>query len=299
MLDSFSGRSLSAFPAARQLLLIGGSLLMAACSSMVKDSGPDRHVDVSLIQDPVPRVEPISKYGNPSSYVVQGRRYYIKPSASGYYQEGIASWYGTKFHGERTSSGEPYDMYAMTAAHKTLPIPVYAEVTNLDTGKKIIVRINDRGPFVDGRIIDLSYVAAKKLGIAGQGTGRVSVRTLDPRRYAPAPVAQQVAQISLPLAVEGAPQPVAMPAADQPLATIPAGQLYLQVGAFTEQRNAAQLAQQLVTSTTENVLINRKTAAEYDLYRVRIGPLQSEADAERLRQQLSNVGIDSSHLVVE
>lgn len=276
---------------ARSWLIVTGSLVLAACGSMVRDGGPDRHVDISDVQNPVPRVEARSKYGNPPSYVVAGQRYYVKDSASGYYEEGIASWYGTKFHGERTSSGETYDMYAMTAAHKTLPIPVYAEVTNLNTGNKIIVRINDRGPFVKGRIIDLSYVAAKKLGIASHGTGRVSVRTINPRiepRQTPPTPAPQLTAANMPAK--------AIPA---PASTEPGGLIYLQVGAFSEHHNATQLMQQLLTATRENVHINRKSAGQYDLYRVRIGPLQNEADVQRLRTQLSEAGMPDPHLVVE
>lgn len=279
-------------PGIPRLLLAGATLILGACGSMVHDSGPGRHVDVSNIQNPVPRLEPRSKYGNPSSYVVQGRRYYLQQSASNHHEQGIASWYGTKFHGRRTSSGEPYDMYAMTAAHKTLPIPVYAEVTNQENGRKIIVRINDRGPFVDDRIIDLSYVAAKKLGITAKGTGRVTVRTIDPRRQqAPSKVA-----VSSTVPTQAIVVPTAF---SQPTKNIPPGQIYLQVGAFTEHQNATQLQQQLVTATTENVLINRKSSGEYDLYRVRIGPLASDDEVQRLRLQLSRLGMPAPHIVVE
>jgi rare lipoprotein A len=140
-------------------------------------------------QDAVPRAEPKSKYGNPDSYVVFGKRYYTKDSAAGHVERGVASWYGPKFHGRRTSSGEPYNMYAMTAAHKTLPLPTYARVTNLGNGRSAVVKINDRGPFHGDRVIDLSYAAANKLGVVAEGTARVEVRAIDPRRpeTAPAP----------------------------------------------------------------------------------------------------------------
>ncbi len=130
--------------------------------------------------DPTPHQLPLSRYGNPKSYEVFGVDYYLLPSNQNYTQRGIASWYGDKFHGKRTSSGEPYNMYAMTAAHKTLPIPVYAQVTNLENGRKVIVKINDRGPFVKDRIIDLSYSAAIKLGVVAKGTARVEVTTVIP-----------------------------------------------------------------------------------------------------------------------
>lgn len=136
--------------------------------------------DLDAIPDAVPVAEERSRYGNPSEYEVDGKTYHVMDSADGYEQEGIASWYGPDFQGKRTSSGEPYDMYLMTAAHRTLPIPTYLEVTNLDNGRTVVVRVNDRGPFHSDRILDLSYVAARKLGIVGPGTGRVRIRALVP-----------------------------------------------------------------------------------------------------------------------
>ncbi len=132
------------------------------------------------VPDATPREEPRARSGNPESYEQNGQRYRVMDSSEGYQEEGLASWYGEPFHGRRTSSGERYDMYLMTAAHKTLPLPTYVEVTNLDNDRRIVVRVNDRGPFHEGRIIDLSYVAAGKLGMLGAGTARVRVRALDP-----------------------------------------------------------------------------------------------------------------------
>lgn len=253
--------------------LILASLLLGGCSSPIRqDSAPDHHIDHTRVPDAVPRQEPHSKYGNPKHYEVQGKRYYVLNSARGFRQRGVASWYGTKFHGRRTSSGEPYDMYAMTAAHKTLPIPVYVEVTNLDNNRKIIVRVNDRGPFAHDRIIDLSYVAAKKLGIAKPGTGRVEIRTIDLAEKVPLPPTT---------------------------AKTSSGHLYLQVGAFTNHDNASQLQSRLTTATRENILINRKIAGDEKIYRVRIGPLNSEADVLRLRNRLAPLGINAPHIVVE
>src|SRR5512143_1873224 len=154
-------------------------LALAGCGALQpKDSGPRRPVDTSNVSEPVPRNEPRSRYGNPASYVVDGREYHVLATSNGYVERGIASWYGTKFHGGRTSSGETYDMYKMTAAHKTLPIPCYARVTNLENGRSVIVRVNDRGPFHDNRIIDLSYAAANRIGISPKGTGLVEVRAV-------------------------------------------------------------------------------------------------------------------------
>jgi len=136
--------------------------------------------DPAAIPDAVPTEEPLSPYGNPEEYEVFGETYHVMESSSGYVSEGLASWYGEEFQGRRTSSGEPYDMYLMTAAHKTLPLPTYVEVTNLENGRRAVVRVNDRGPFHPDRVIDLSYVAARKLGIVGPGTARVRVRALEP-----------------------------------------------------------------------------------------------------------------------
>ena len=139
-----------------------------------------RGARVTLPPDAEPRQEYKTRLGNPAFYDEFGVRYRVLQTSKDYVERGIASWYGDPFHGRATSTGETYDMYAMTAAHKTLPLPTYVRVTDLDTGNRVVVRVNDRGPFVEGRIIDLSYVAALKLGIARQGIARVEVRALDP-----------------------------------------------------------------------------------------------------------------------
>jgi rare lipoprotein A len=146
----------------------------------IKDTVPDDLPDVDAIPEPDVVDEPRSQYGNRSPYKVLGKSYRVLDSAKGYHETGTASFYGNKFHGRRTSNLEVYDMYAFTAAHKTLPLPSFARVTNLDNGKSVVVRVNDRGPFHDGRLIDLSYAAAVKLGIRARGTGRVEVVGLSP-----------------------------------------------------------------------------------------------------------------------
>ncbi|WP_028920126.1 septal ring lytic transglycosylase RlpA family protein [Pseudoxanthomonas suwonensis] len=146
----------------------------------VKDTTPDYIPNVDCIPEPLVVAEPRSPVGNRSPYTVLGKQYYVMDRPRGYVEQGIASYYGAKFHGRRTSNQEVYDMYAFTAAHKTLPLPSFARVTNLDNGKSVVVRVNDRGPFHDGRVIDLSYAAAVKLGIVARGTGRVEVRALEP-----------------------------------------------------------------------------------------------------------------------
>ena len=161
------------------LLLV---LLGAPGCFRVNTPGASRSV---LPPDAVPRQEYKARLGNPAFYDEFGVRYRVLDTSEDFVERGIASWYGRDFHGRRTSTGEPYDMYAMTAAHKTLPLPTYVQVTDLDTGNRVVVRVNDRGPFVEGRIIDLSYVAALKLGIATAGTARVEVRALDPHAVDP------------------------------------------------------------------------------------------------------------------
>lgn len=142
-----------------------------------QDGAPQKNKKVSF-KEPVPTKEPMSRYGNPAAYSVDGRMYEVMKSSSGYKTRGVASWYGTKFHKQRTSSGEPYNMYVMTAAHKTLPLPTYIKVRNLDNGKEAVVKVNDRGPFHADRVIDLSYAAALKLGVFPKGTANVEIETL-------------------------------------------------------------------------------------------------------------------------
>ena len=150
----------------RIILILLSCFLLFSCGRIDKvvspvavDSAPKKKIDVETIPNAIPKKEPKSRYGNPKSYVVFGKRYYVMDSGKGYIEKGIASWDGTKFHGRRTSSGETYDMYAMTAAHKSLPLPTYVQVTNLSNSKFIVVKVNDRGPFHENRIIDLSYTA--------------------------------------------------------------------------------------------------------------------------------------------
>lgn len=264
-------------------LLAGGGLSLSGCAlfSEPADSAPARPVNVAHIPDAVPRAEPRSARGNPPSYEVFGRTYFVMASAEGYNERGVASWYGTKFHGRSTSSGEPYDMYKMTAAHRTLPIPSYVEVTNLQTRRKVIVRVNDRGPFHANRIIDLSYAAATKLGISGNGTGLVEVRSIDPRQW------QRPTQLT----------PVAAPA-QTPVNGTPTPRMFVQAGAFTNSGNARQLQQQLHT-----LLNSHPVSAEFDqndkLYRVRIGPIGSVEEADRLSELISANGFDEPHIVID
>jgi rare lipoprotein A len=184
----------------------------------VADGAPDIPADVANLPEPVPHAEPLSHYGNRSPYVVLGKTYTVLPSAAGYVERGVASWYGTKFDGRATSNFEPYDLYQFTAAHRTLPLPSYARVTNLDNGRSVIVRINDRGPFHDGRLIDLSYAAAVKLGVNAHGTANVEVRGIDPEKPLPQMANADAAHSALKSAV---PEPKPVVAAPKPEGAAP------------------------------------------------------------------------------
>jgi len=260
------------------LLLL--SLLSACGNNTIKDSGPARDIDVSDIPDAKPRHTSRSRYGNPDSYVVYGVRYHVMGNSKGYRQRGIASWYGNKFHGRRTSSGEPYDMYAMTAAHKSLPLPTYVQVTNLDNGRQVVVKVNDRGPFVKNRLIDLSYTAAKKLGITATGTGLVEVRAVNtdhpPARKHPATTRKTVTA-ALPDRLN----------------------MYLQVGAFANRINAEQLQITLQELLSARVSIERMIQNQLPLFRVRVGPVASVAELDRMTDLLGQQGISSPHIVID
>ncbi len=210
--------------------------------------------------------------GNPPFYDVMGERYYVLPDNDGYVEQGIASWYGREFHGRRTSNGEVYDMYALTAAHKTLPLPSTARVTNLDTGKSIVVRINDRGPFKKGRLIDLSYGAARELGFTTAGTAMVEVQVLTEER-------------SL----------AAAPAAAPPRART----MYAQVGAFSQQHNAEELKRQLEKQGFGKVVIRYDAGATSTLYRVRVGPVANAAEFDVVAAAVNRLRLGEARLVVE
>jgi len=226
--------------------------------------GPPDHIPPGLenLPDPIPRIEPRSARGNPPTYTVFGQTYRTWDSADGYYATGIASWYGRKFHGRSTSSGEPYDMLQLTAAHRSLPIPTYVRVTNLENGRTTLVRVNDRGPFHSDRIIDLSFAAAYKLGFANNGTARVRVETWAP---------------------PGGPGMQAR--ADQQLAELASPRQYLlQAGAFRNLAAADALKDTLTRLTGERAYVVRVDGDE--LYRVRVGPVFGAPEVERLRSMI-------------
>ena len=271
-------------------LLVVVLLFTSACSTspLYSDSAPRAEINVANIPDAVPRVEERTSAGNPPSYTVNGRTYYVKQSSHNYVERGIASWYGTKFHGRKTSNGETYSMYKMTAAHKTLPIPTYVEVTNLKNGKSVIVRVNDRGPFHENRIIDLSYVAAKKLGIAGTGTGLVEVRSIDPRNWRPGGGSRLARDFKTSEKYASAPKPK----------NSTDSELFIQAGAFASQYNAMQLQQKLNALLPNNPV--KLAFIEQDrLYRVRIGPLPSVTEADRVARTISANGYPEPQVIID
>lgn len=260
------------------LLLLLPLLVTGGCSVRLgePEDGPGGHIDPGSVPSVVPKSEPKSKYGNPESYVVLGKRYRVLDSARGYAREGIASWYGSKFHGRRTSSGETYNMYAMTAAHKSLPLPTYVRVTNLDNGRSAILRVNDRGPFHDDRIIDLSYAAAVRLDVVSTGTARVRVE-----------------------AVPGG-TPIAAAANATAAAADGDAELFIQAGAFRHFANAQEMRARIHGADIRGVEVARATASNGQaVYRVRIGPLDDAAEGERILDRLERAGIGPAHVVAE
>jgi rare lipoprotein A len=254
---------------------------------------PSPPPDVLAIPDAVPRVEPRGTRGNPPFYTVFGKRYYVMASSDGWVERGTASWYGPGFHAASTSLGEPYDMYAMTAAHKTLPIPCYAEVTNTKNGRKVVVRINDRGPFVGNRIIDLSYTAAAKLDMLTAGTAPVEVRVLTPGRDA--------AGSALPPATPVAPPPRSAPpvtVVNAPAASAPgAAPMFIQAGVFADHENARRRVEMLLAEGIELASLDEMPRNDRALHRVRVGPFASVEEFDLNLKRLHDIGITDARLL--
>ncbi len=282
---------------------------IAGCSapsrySMDTDAAPDTELDVSDLPDPVPVYEPKSRGGNKPSYEVWGKTYHVLPTAEGYKERGGASWYGAKFHGHQTSNGEIYNMYEMSAAHKSLPLPTYAKVTNLDNRRSVIVRINDRGPFHEGRIIDLSYAAAKKLGYYSSGIAHVEVEAITVAQF-PADTSDNAAVAPTTSNQRPAPEVVNTRAQTSPLA---AGYgYYVQVGAFSTESAAQQLKHRVDAETKESVYAataavsssNVRTASDAKkvFHRVRLGPFYDLRQAEQLLKQLTASKVGSPMII--
>jgi len=275
----------------RSALLIGVCLLLPSCALWRGGSVPAPPPsssktpppitlptpprDLDSIPDAVPRAEPRSRYGNPESYVVFGQTYRVQKSARGHVERGLASWYGPGFHAERTSSGEPYDMYAMTAAHKTLPIPAYIRVTHLENGRSVVVKVNDRGPFVGDRIIDLSYTAAHKLGMIRSGTAPVEIRVIEPGEETPPRV----------ITASSTPAPAAIAA---PPVTVTR---YVQAGAFGSRVNAEAMLARLRGAGIDNALIREVNIAGRQWYRVQAGPVEQADAVDALVDHLRRAGV--------
>jgi rare lipoprotein A len=261
-------------------------LLLNGCMHVhTKDGPPNYFVDETKIPNAVPRVEALSRIGNKPYYTVFGTRYYVMSNSTGYEEQGIASWYGTKFHSHHTSNGEKYDMLAMTAAHKSLPLPTYVLVTNLKNNKQVIVKVNDRGPFESNRLIDLSYVAAKKLGMLGHGTAYVDVKAIDPytwNRPQPQPEHKQTVIVTRTITHTHSHYYTAVPTTTHPL-------IYLQVGAFHQKIQAEKLQRHLQAMTSNTV----KIVFSQPFYRVQIGPFRDVVTAQRANQHLHAAGIQN------
>jgi rare lipoprotein A len=247
------------------------SLALVACApsrkqadSELSDSAPLQSIEASEVQDAVPRADPILAAGNESPYTVRGVEYDILKDARNYREQGIASWYGAKFNGRKTSNGEIYDLYKATAAHKTLPIPSYALVTNLDNGLSVVVRVNDRGPFHADRVIDLSYAAAVKLGYMKQGTARVEVEILN------------------------------IAGVDDRRDAVGGSYRYLQLGAFGAEASAQQLRSKLQPLVSTEVVVSPVQSGETLLYRVRLGPVSNGEELLQLQELLQANGYDSA-----
>jgi len=260
--------------------LLCGALLISIFASGCASNGSPAQTRSSAQSRNVVN-PPRSDRGNPPFYDVLGKRYYVRESSDGYREKGVASWYGRDFHGLSTSSGEPYDMHAMTAAHTTLPIPTWVEVTNLGNRKSVIVKVNDRGPFVADRIIDLSYAAATALDMVRAGTTRVEVRALG----APAPAATFTASV-------GAVSPTPV------LDIKPPAQMFVQVGAFSQRDNAVKLVARLEANGFTSPFVVSDEDGRRTLHRVRLGPLTDAQEFDRLSGRLRTLGVADSHLVV-
>ena len=279
---------------AARLAVLGIAAALAACAgSGVERDGPGSGRVEGLPGDAVPRPEPRSRYGNGRDlgdgpkYEVLGKTYRVLDSSADYQERGVASWYGSKFHGRLTSNREVYDMYGMTAAHKTLPLPTYVRVRNLRNNKSIVVRVNDRGPFVHNRIIDLSYAAALKLDMVQDGTSLVEVTAFNFD------------------AVESGERPVRAttpsrpPLVSMPSVTAATAEVYVQVGAFADRFNAARRLAMLSRSGVDKAFIHEDESTSPALFRVRIGPVTDVSQYDILVRELERLGITDPYLITE
>ena len=270
---------------ARGYPLLIGALLIHGCTQAPRvidemdiQDGAGELVDTRLIANAVPKMEPVTRAGNSNPYTVLGETYHLLPTARGYKRVGTASWYGSKFHGRKTANGEVYDMYAMTAAHRTLPIPAYARVTNLANQRVIVVRINDRGPFHASRIIDLSYAAALKLGFADHGTAEVEIEVItptSPRVEAPMPNVSPVVADRLSI-------PEVRAAEERSIDHLPSGGVFLQIGAFAQRTSADRLQRAISAMTSLPIEIIQHR----ELFKVKMGPIKNSTRLKMLQKKI-------------
>jgi rare lipoprotein A len=274
-----------------QLVLFALAIVLTGCGgNKTKDDGPGSGRIPDLPGNAVPRPEPRSKYGNGRDlgngpqYEVFNKTYTVMQSSAGYQERGVASWYGKKFHGNLTSNREVYDMYEMTAAHKTLPLPAYVRVRNLRNNKSIVVRVNDRGPFVNNRIIDLSYSAALKIDMIRDGTSLVEVTAIsfdEPKGDRPTSTREPTR-----------PAIVSTPA-------VSSNRIFVQVGAFGDRDNAERRLAMLSQSGIDNAFVHEDTSTSPALYRVRIGPVAGVIQYDLLVEELEGLGIDDPYLITD
>lgn len=252
--------------------MLGGCVTSPSNSNNTTDGPPTGYVDTSSISDAVPKPH----YGHlkHTPYELGGKAYTPMKSAHGYVQDGTASWYGVKFHGKQTANGEVYDMYKMTAAHKTLPLPSYVKVTNLENNRSVILRVNDRGPFHDDRLIDVSYVAAKKLGFANNGTSQVKIEGIDPHAFPGKKGRSNTADENNSL-------------------------VYLQLAALENYHSAQLLRRDIYRKlgVTAHVVNNQNDEDSY--YRIRVGPVESPEQMEELLENLADARFPVPYVVYE
>ncbi|MBS3804999.1 MAG: septal ring lytic transglycosylase RlpA family protein [Oleiphilaceae bacterium] len=286
------------------LMLLAWIAMLAGCASSPSDStdsssrysisqdrAPASDVDVSGLENAKPRYEAPRTAGNKSPYTVWGKQYRVMASSEGYVERGIASWYGEKFHGHKTSNGEIFDMYTMSAAHKSLPIPGYARVTNLDNGRVVIVRVNDRGPFHGDRLIDLSYAAAKKLGYHSRGTASVEVAAITVTRDGAMTLAGESFQGS----ASSAPVPVPLSSPDKKQSEA----LFVQLGSFGQTDSANKLSEKVGLSTSRSVRVRRVATAAGTFHRVQVGPFDDPDAAHQERETLERRGFSQATVLTD
>ena len=275
-------------PELRAASALAAALLLGACAQFPsQDHGPAYPVDVSQIPNALPQYVTPSRYGNTSPYTVNGETYTLLPSCAGYHERGIASWYGTKFQGGQTSDGDTYDMFAMTAASKVLPLPCYVRVTNLQNDKSVIVKVNDRGPFVANRIIDLSYAAAARIGMLGTGTALVDVAAVTPGE--PVPPAGPGSNL---------PPPGGSPSVKAATGNAVQPQLFVQVGAFATESNATRVLSRLRAASVGPAFILAESQSGVTLYKVRIGPIPDVSHVDSLTARLATLGFGDAQVVI-